>query len=68
MKSTLLDQAVIAGIGNIYASEALWQARLSPLRPANTLTLDDADILLNSECFEMCNSCWRVNLAGSFPP
>ena len=46
IKSTLLDQTVIAGIGNIYASEALWQARLSPLRPANTLTLDDADILL----------------------
>ncbi len=46
LKSTLLDQAVIAGIGNIYASEALWQARLSPLRPANTLTLDEADILL----------------------
>lgn len=46
LKSTLLDQAVIAGIGNIYASEALWQAKLSPLRLANTLTLDEADILL----------------------
>ena len=46
IKSALLDQSVIAGIGNIYASEALWKARLSPLRPANTLTLYEADTLL----------------------
>lgn len=34
LKPLLLDQAVIAGIGNIYASEALWIARLHPLLPA----------------------------------
>lgn len=60
IKSTLLDQTVIAGIGNIYASEALWQARLSPLRPANTLTLDDADILLK----EIQNVLKRAIAAG----
>jgi formamidopyrimidine-DNA glycosylase len=38
LKSLLLDQAFIAGIGNIYADEALWRARLHPLRTADTLT------------------------------
>jgi formamidopyrimidine-DNA glycosylase len=32
LKSALLDQSVVAGIGNIYADEALWQARLHPER------------------------------------
>jgi formamidopyrimidine-DNA glycosylase len=38
IKSLLLDQSFIAGVGNIYADEALWLARLHPLRPADTLT------------------------------
>lgn len=38
LKSLLLDQSFIAGVGNIYADEALWLARLHPLRPADTLT------------------------------
>jgi formamidopyrimidine-DNA glycosylase len=37
LKAVLLDQRVVAGLGNIYADEALWRARLSPLRPANEL-------------------------------
>jgi len=37
LKSLLLDQAFIAGVGNIYADEALWRARLHPLRSADTL-------------------------------
>ncbi len=37
IKSTLLDQKVIAGLGNIYVCEALWRAHLSPLRAAGTL-------------------------------
>jgi formamidopyrimidine-DNA glycosylase len=37
LKSALLDQRTIAGIGNIYADEALWQSRLYPLRPAGSL-------------------------------
>jgi formamidopyrimidine-DNA glycosylase len=37
LKAVLLDQRVVAGLGNIYADEALWRARLSPLRPANSL-------------------------------
>jgi formamidopyrimidine-DNA glycosylase len=37
LKAALLDQRLIAGLGNIYVSEALWRAGLSPLRPAGTL-------------------------------
>src|SRR6478752_6003937 len=34
LKAVVLDQRVFAGVGNIYADEALWWARLHPLRPA----------------------------------
>jgi formamidopyrimidine-DNA glycosylase len=37
LKAALLDQRLIAGLGNIYASEALWQAGLSPKREAGTV-------------------------------
>jgi formamidopyrimidine-DNA glycosylase len=38
IKALLLDQRVLAGLGNIYVDEALWQARLHPARPANSLS------------------------------
>ena len=38
IKPTLMDQKVLAGIGNIYADEVLHRARLHPLRPANRLS------------------------------
>ncbi|MFT4295333.1 MAG: bifunctional DNA-formamidopyrimidine glycosylase/DNA-(apurinic or apyrimidinic site) lyase [Micropruina sp.] len=38
VKRVLLDQTVVSGIGNIYADEALWRARLHYDRPADTLT------------------------------
>ncbi|MFH0765508.1 MAG: bifunctional DNA-formamidopyrimidine glycosylase/DNA-(apurinic or apyrimidinic site) lyase [Calditrichota bacterium] len=38
IKLALLDQAVIAGIGNIYACEALFQAGIDPRRPAHSLS------------------------------
>jgi len=38
IKRVLLDQTVVSGIGNIYADEALWHARLHYDRPADTLT------------------------------
>ena len=41
LKTLLLDQSFIAGVGNIYADEALWRARLHPLRAADTLTADE---------------------------
>jgi formamidopyrimidine-DNA glycosylase len=37
LKPLLLDQSFVAGVGNIYADEALWTARLHPLRTAGTL-------------------------------
>ncbi|MBI1304414.1 MAG: bifunctional DNA-formamidopyrimidine glycosylase/DNA-(apurinic or apyrimidinic site) lyase [Phycisphaera sp.] len=37
IKAALLDQSVIAGVGNIYADEALFKSRINPLRPANRL-------------------------------
>jgi formamidopyrimidine-DNA glycosylase len=41
LKTLLLDQSFIAGVGNIYADEALWRARLHPLRPANSVAPDE---------------------------
>ena len=37
LKAALLDQTLIAGLGNIYVSEALWRAGLSPRRAAGTI-------------------------------
>jgi formamidopyrimidine-DNA glycosylase len=37
LKAALLDQRTVAGLGNIYVDEALWRARLNPLRPADSL-------------------------------
>jgi formamidopyrimidine-DNA glycosylase len=41
LKPLLLDQSFLAGVGNIYADEALWTARLHPLRTAGTLRPPD---------------------------
>ena len=38
IKSLLLNQAFLAGIGNLYADEALWEARVHPLRSADSLS------------------------------
>ena len=38
VKAALLDQRVVAGVGNIYADEALWAARIHPLSPAGRLS------------------------------
>lgn len=38
VKKALMDQRRLAGVGNIYANEALWRARLDPSRAARTLT------------------------------
>lgn len=45
LKSFLLDQSVLAGVGNIYASEALWRAKLRPARLANRLDAASANTL-----------------------
>ena len=38
IKKVLMDQARVAGVGNIYANEALWRARIDPSLPADRLT------------------------------
>jgi formamidopyrimidine-DNA glycosylase len=45
LKSFLLNQARIAGIGNIYADEALWRARLHPLSPAGSMKPEHCEAL-----------------------
>ncbi len=45
IKVALLDQRVVAGVGNIYASEALFRARISPKRTARTVKRGRADRL-----------------------
>ncbi len=40
VKIKLLDQSIVAGLGNIYASEALFSARINPVTPARRLTDD----------------------------
>jgi len=38
IKPALLDQKLIAGLGNIYAAESLWRAKIDPRAPCNSLT------------------------------
>ena len=45
VKSALLNQSLIAGLGNIYADEALFWSGIHPLRPAGTLGADEVDRL-----------------------
>jgi formamidopyrimidine-DNA glycosylase len=48
IKPALLDQTLIAGIGNIYAAEALWHARLDPHAAASSLTRQEISRLLTA--------------------
>ena len=48
IKPVLLDQRIIAGLGNIYAAEALWHAKLSPLDNAADLSKKQIGDLLRA--------------------
>ncbi|MGH3918825.1 MAG: bifunctional DNA-formamidopyrimidine glycosylase/DNA-(apurinic or apyrimidinic site) lyase [Pseudonocardiaceae bacterium] len=48
LKRALLDQTLVSGIGNIYADEALWRARLHWARPTETLTRPHARAALTA--------------------
>lgn len=48
IKKVLLDQSVISGVGNIYADEALWRARLHYAKPARTLSVAQTRELLEA--------------------
>jgi len=45
IKAAILDQRTVAGVGNIYADEALWRARVHPQTPAEALTPDEVGAL-----------------------
>lgn len=47
VKRALLDQTLISGVGNIYADEALWRARINGQRPSDELTRPAASRLLS---------------------
>ncbi len=48
VKKFLMEQRKIAGIGNIYANEALWRAGIDPSRPAASVSLEEAALLRDS--------------------
>lgn len=48
VKKILMEQRKIAGIGNIYANEALWRARIDPSRAGTSVSLDEASLLRDS--------------------
>jgi len=50
IKATLLDQCIVAGIGNMYADEALFAARINPLRKADSLSSTEVRTLHNCIC------------------
>lgn len=48
IKTLIMDQEFMAGVGNIYADEALYAARIHPTRAANSLSITEASHLLNA--------------------
>lgn len=70
VKSVLLDQSQIAGIGNMYSHDILYRAGLHPLRPANTLTPGEVEALWRAmrsvlqEAIDLGGAFWEVDLHG----
>ena len=58
VKAFLLDQRRIAGVGNIYADEALFRARIHPLRPAGSLKREQST-RSRSRCARRSRPAWR---------
>ena len=48
LKNILMDQKVVAGLGNIYVSEALWDSRIKPTRVGKNMSLTDSNKLVVS--------------------
>jgi formamidopyrimidine-DNA glycosylase len=64
LKSTLTDQSVLAGLGNLLADEILWRTRLNPRTPANALTETDTRRLHT----QMRRTLRTAVRAGRVPP
>lgn len=73
VKKVLMDQRLVVGVGNIYANEGLWRARIAPARPANTLDaseterLRDALVAVLTESIALRGTSFRdyVDASGS---
>lgn len=50
IKEAILDQSILAGVGNIYANDGLWLAQIDPRRKANTISLPEIKRLRESLC------------------
>lgn len=48
IKSTMMDNKIVVGVGNIYINESLFDARISPRRPANSLSKNEINKLVKS--------------------
>jgi len=48
IKPAIMDQSVIAGLGNIYAAEALWEARIDPRTPSTSMTTEGLEKLVEA--------------------
>jgi formamidopyrimidine-DNA glycosylase len=59
IKALLLDQDVLAGVGNIYADEALFRAKIRPLRPADSLNDDETERLHSAIRFVLAQAVER---------
>ena len=62
IKNALIDQQIIAGIGNIYASEILYKAKINPLRKVNALSNSDLSSIIKFTKIILHNS---INLGGT---
>lgn len=60
VKNTLRHQHFIAGIGNAYSDEILFQAGINPLRKSSELTPDEVDKLYNSIRTVLCDSIGKI--------
>lgn len=45
VKKRIMDQRAVVGVGNIYANEALWRAKIDPSRASNRVTREESDVL-----------------------
>ena len=48
MKTLLLDQTIISGLGNIYSDEVLYSSFINPHRLGNSITIEDCERIINS--------------------
>ncbi len=62
IKSILMDQTIIAGLGNIYASEILYKAKINPLRSADSLNLKHLKSIITSTKFTLKQS---ISMGGT---